>query len=248
MNILKKFSLLLVCAISSFSYADEGKLVIGVEASREPFVYLNNQGKVEGFEVDLLTAIAKENGMEIEFSDMPFDALLPSVLTEVADAAISCIAITEERQLIVDFVGPYYEAGLNAMIRNDLKNTIKNSYDLNGRKICVVTGTTCEEYASSREGSELMKFASEKESFDAIEHNQCDLLITDAPVIEYSYMKHSPDRYYKFNENLTIEEFGIMTSKLRPEVKEKIALGLKKLEQNGEYDKLYKKWFGSHST
>ena len=80
MNILKKFSLLLICAISTFSYADEGKLVIGVEASREPFVYLNNQGKVEGFEVDLLTAIAKENGMEIEFSDMPFDALLYELL------------------------------------------------------------------------------------------------------------------------------------------------------------------------
>ena len=64
MNILKKFSLLLICAISTFSYADEGKLVIGVEASREPFVYLNNQGKVEGFEVDLLTAIAKEKGMK----------------------------------------------------------------------------------------------------------------------------------------------------------------------------------------
>lgn len=244
MNILKEISLLLVCALSSVSYADEGKLIIGVEASREPFVYVNNQGKIEGFEVDLLTAIAKANGMTIEFSDMPFDALLPSVLTEVADAAISCIAITEERQLIVDFVGPYYEAGLNAMIRNDLKNTIKNSEDLNGKKICVVTGTTCEEYATSRAGAEIIKFSSEKESFDAIEHNQCDLLITDAPVIEFSYMKHSPNRYYKFNKNLTIEEFGIMTSKLRPEVKEKIELGLKRIEKNGEYDKLYKKWFG----
>jgi ABC-type amino acid transport substrate-binding protein len=120
MSMLKKISLILACALSTASFADEGKLVVGVEASRAPFVYINQQGKLEGFEIDLLTAIAKENGMKVEFSDMPFDALLPSVLTEQADVAISCIAITEERQQIVDFVGPYYEAGLNAMIRNEL--------------------------------------------------------------------------------------------------------------------------------
>jgi polar amino acid transport system substrate-binding protein len=72
----------------------------------------------------------------------------------------------------------------------------------------------------------------------------CDLLITDAPLIEYSFMKQSPGKYYKFNNNLTSEEFGIMTSKLRPEVREKIETGLRKIEQNGDYQKLYKKWFG----
>ena len=244
MSILKKISLILACALSTASFADEDKLVVGVEASRAPFVYINQQGKLEGFEIDLLTAIAKENGMKIEFSDMPFDALLPSVLTEQADVAISCIAITEERQQIVDFVGPYYEAGLNAMIRNELKDSIKDSYDLNGRKICVVTGTTCEEYAVTRESSEIIKYTSEEESFNALEKKMCDLLITDAPLIEYSFMKQSPGKYYKFNNNLTSEEFGIMTSKLRPEVREKIETGLKRIEQNGDYQKLYKKWFG----
>ena len=244
MRSLKIISVIIGCALSMTGFADEGKLVVGVEASRAPFVYLDKSGKVEGFEVDLLTAIAKENGLRVEFSNMPFDALLPSVLTEQADVAVSCIAMTEERSLIVDFVGPYYHAGLNAMIHNEKHEKIKNSFDLNGQKICVVTGTTCEEFANSFNGAKILSFPSEQESFAAIENNQCDLLITDAPVIEYSYMKHSPGKYYKFDNNLTREDFGIMTSKLRPEIREKVENGLKKLEETGEYDKLYHKWFG----
>jgi ABC-type amino acid transport substrate-binding protein len=244
MRLLKKISIIIGCALSITCSADEGKLVVGVEASRAPFVYVDKSQKLEGFEIDLLRAIAKENGLSVEFSDMPFDALLPSVLTEQVDVAISCISMTEERAQIVDFVGPYYNAGLNVLIPNEYQDKIKNSFDLNGRKICVVSGTTCEDYANTRNGSEILKFSSEKESFDAVENKECDLLISDAPFIDYELLKQHPGKYYKFENNLTSEEFGIMTSKLRPELRDKIESGLKKIEKNGEYDKLYKKWFG----
>ena len=89
MSLLKKISVIIGCAFSLTSFADEGKLVVGVEASRAPFVYVDKSKTIEGFEVDLLTAIAKENGLKVEFSNMPFDALLPSVLTEQVDVAIS---------------------------------------------------------------------------------------------------------------------------------------------------------------
>lgn len=244
MSLLKKISIIIGCALSITSSADEGKLVVGVEASRAPFVYVDESQKLEGFEIDLLRAIAKENGLNVEFSDMPFDALLPSVLTEQVDVAISCISMTEDRAQIVDFVGPYYNAGLNVLIPKEYQNKIKNSFDLNGKKICVVSGTTCEDYANTREGSEVIKFSSEEESFNAVEERKCDLLISDAPLIDYLFMKQHPDKYYKFENNLTSEDFGIMTSKLRPELRDKIESGLKKIEKNGEYDKLYKKWFG----
>ena len=244
MKILKKISVIIGCVLALPSLADEGKIVVGVEASRAPFVYMDKDNSIKGFEVDLLNAIAKENGLKTEFSDMPFDALLPSVLTEQVDVAVSCIAMTEERQQIVDFVGPYYEGGLNAMIHNHQQNKIKDTYDLKGKRICVVSGTTCEAYASSHEGTELMTFNSERESLSALKENKCDLLITDAPVIKFSYMKENPGKYYMFNNNLTLEEFGIMTSKLRPELREKIESGFKKVEKSGEFEKLYKKWFG----
>lgn len=218
--------------------------MVGVEASRAPFVYVDESQKLEGFEIDLLRAIAKETGLKVEFSTMPFDALLPSVLTEQIDVAISSISITEERAQIVDFVGPYYNAGLNVLIPNEYQNIIKDSFDLNGRKICVVSGTTCEDYANTRKDSEVIKFSSEEESFNAVKEKKCDLLISDAPLIDYLFMRLHPGKYYKFEKNLTSEEFGIMTSKLRPELREKIESGLKKIEQNGEYEKLYKKWFG----
>ncbi len=243
MNIIKKLSLAAACIISLNCYADEGKLVIGVEATRAPFVYTDKAKKINGFEVDLLSEIAKASGLKAEFSNMPFDALLPSVLTEQVDVAVSCIAMTEERAQIVDFVGPYYEGGLNAMIRNEYRGKIKNMYDLSGKKICVVSGTTCEEFAQNQKGTTVISFATEQESFSAIEQNKCDLLITDSPVIEFSYMKHSPGKYFMFDRNLTLEEFGIMTSKLRPELREKLETAFKNIESSGKYSELYHKWF-----
>ncbi len=233
-------------AFLSVANASPKSLVIGVEASRAPFVYIDNDThNIIGFEIELLTEIAKNKGYEPSFSNMPFDALLPSVLTEQVDLAVSCIAITDERSKIVDFVGPYYEAGLNAMVRTEFQSSIKSSYDLQGHSICVVAGTTCEEFAQNIKNVEIHAFASESDSYNAIANGQCDFLIADAPVIKYSYLKDRPGRYYSLKNNLTSEEFGIMASKLRPELKNEIMDGFKHIVQNGTYDKLYKKWFNN---
>ena len=223
--------------------AAEKTLTVGVEASRAPFVYLDDANEVSGFEVDLLRDIAQSNGFEVKFVNMPFDALLPSVLTEQVDVAVSCIAMTEERQQIVDFVGPYYMAGLAAMIRNEFSDRIKSSYDLTGRNICVVNGTTCEEFALSVKDSVLSKFDSEQESLSALKEGKCDLLVTDAPVIDYAYIKQNPGQFYRLKNNLTFEQFGIISSKLRPDLTDRIDKGLKALVANGRYDSLRNKWF-----
>ncbi len=234
---------LLFILSSEFSYAAD-TLVVGVEASRAPFVYVDKETqKIEGFEVDMLTEIAKDAGMDIEFKNMPFDALLPSVLTETIDVAVSCISMTEERAQIIDFVGPYYHGGLNAMIHREFSHSIKKAEDLKGHKVCVVAGTTCEGFAKNINGAEVLSFGTEEESFEAINNNDCDFIIADYPVIKYGYLRQAPNKYYTLGSNLSVEDFGIIVSKMRPELLDRVKYGFQTMMKSKSFNKIYKKWF-----
>ena len=251
MNVLVK-SVLLTVTLSFASlkaYSDENILTVGIEGTCEPFVITNSETlEFSGFDIEIIRELAKISGYDnVEFKNMPFDALLPAVLTEQVDVAISGITINDDRSQIVDFIGPYFDAGLNAMIKAELKETTFNVNSLSGHKICVKNGTTCEAYATTIPNVDLVKFPSEKDSFEALQKNQCDALVSDDPIISY-FLKQNPKApFFKLEHKLTFEQFGIMVSKNRNEIYNKLQEGLKKIKENGWYDKVRAKWFGNNS-
>jgi len=220
-------------------------LRVGIEGTCVPFVITKAESQYEGFDVDLIESIAKKAGYdEVTYVNMPFDALLPSVLTEQVDVAISGITITKDRNEIVDFVGPYYDAGLNALMPISQKEKIKDVANLEGRTVCVKQGTTCSDYAGTIKDVKLLGFESEQQSFNAFLDNKCEALISDDPIISYFLHNESKEEHYKLKDKLTFEQFGIMVSKQHPEIYEKISTALKDLMDGDGYSKIYQKWFG----
>ena len=62
------------------AYADEKRMVaIGTNAEYAPFEYLDSNGNLTGFDIELMNAIAKEAGFEVKWVDLPFDSLLGSI-------------------------------------------------------------------------------------------------------------------------------------------------------------------------
>ena len=251
MKFTKVIALCAAVAITQAAIAGEGdatskKLVVGIEGTSDPFVMTDPKtGEYVGFDVDLINAVAKEAGYkEIELKNMPFDALIPSVITEQVDVAISMITITKERAQIVDFIGPYFNTGLDAMIRNDLKDEIKTAIDLNGRHICVKNATTCELYAATIPNVTLIKGATERDVFADIANNKCDAVVTNEPIIQYFLLvSKDKDKYYRIGKKMTFAQFGIMASKNRPEVESRINNALTKVKKTQFFKDIYKKWF-----
>ena len=58
---------------------DKGKMVAGLSADYPPFEYVDANGNLAGFDVDLVNEIARRMGVEVEFVDMPFDSLVAAV-------------------------------------------------------------------------------------------------------------------------------------------------------------------------
>ncbi|MDU7885868.1 MAG: transporter substrate-binding domain-containing protein, partial [Clostridium perfringens] len=86
-----------------------------------------DSGKLAGFDIDIINAIANEEGIEADIQNLNFDALLPALQSNTIDIAISDMTISEERAKSVDFSKPYYIAG-NGLVVN-IDNTNINSFN-----------------------------------------------------------------------------------------------------------------------
>ena len=117
--------------IISSANAAEKVYQVGSNMAFAPFEFVEN-GKPAGFDMELIVAIMKTQGAEVQLNNLPFDGLIPALQAGTIDIAMSGMTITEERQKRISFSEPYYDNGLVVMIRSADKDTYKSVDDLKG--------------------------------------------------------------------------------------------------------------------
>ena len=114
------------------------------DATFPPMEFTENQ-KMTGFDIELVEAIGKKLDRPIQWTNVDFKGLIPSLTAGRADIAVSAIYITPERQQVVNFTQPYLAGGLVALVKEG-NSTINSAEDLKGKKISVQTGTKSVEW------------------------------------------------------------------------------------------------------
>ena len=217
---------------------------VGTEASFAPFEFQEEGSKdYTGFDMDLIRAIGKQMGTEVQIQNMGFDGLIPGLDSGTVDVVISGMTITEERSKKISFSKPYYKSGLTMVVKND-NTTIKNFADLDGKKIAVQIGTTGADEAKKVKNAQIREFNSAPEAFLELKAGGVDAVVNDKPVNDFYIAKTGSKDAKQVGEPLTAEDYGIATAKKSTELTEKINKALDELKSNGEYDKIYVKWFG----
>ena len=220
-------------------------LKVGTEPTFAPIEF-QKEGSTEfdGFDMDLVRAIGKQMNMKVEILNMGFDALIPAINAGNIDLAIAGMSITPDRQKAVDMSDPYYVAGLVVGVRKD-DNALKGVNDLNNKGIAVQIGTTGAERAAKVPGAKVKNFNTNAEVFLELKNKGVDAVIIDKPVAEYFLATGGGKDYAKIvGDTMEAESYGISLKKNSPLTKE-INKALLDLKKNGEYDKLYEKWFGA---
>jgi len=233
------------CLVSA-AVADEMKeLKVVTEPSFAPFEFVDkNTSEIIGFDVDIINAIGEVENLKMNISSMGFDGQIPAILTRQVDVAISGFTITEARSKMVNFTEPYYDAGLGALVDKKLADSIRETSDLEGKALCSQIGTSGAMYVDNIKGAENKQFNTTAEAIMELKKGSCAAVISDKPVIEYYLAETSDDTLFILPETFTKEQYGIVTSKQNDELTQKISSGLKKIKENGTYDKIYNKWFG----
>ena len=232
---------------SSGNSAGEGKekYTVGIDNTYPPFEF-EVDGELTGIDIDIMTAIAENQGFEIEYDAMDFGGIIPAMQADQLDIAIAGMSITDERKKIVDFSEPYFDAGLTLVI-SEKTTDIKAIEDLKGKTVAVKNGTTGAKFAQDNEseyGYKVVQFDDSPAMFQEVQNGNADALIEDYPVIAYAISQNSLGLQI-VGERLNGDQYGIAVLKGKnSDVLEKINDGLQELRDSGEYDKILDKYLG----
>lgn len=119
-----------------------GVIKVGTSADYPPFESVDAAGNKVGFDIELMTEIAKRMGVKLEWVDMPFDSLIAGVQEGKIDASISAFNYTEERDQVIDFTVEYYTSEDAFIVAEGFAGQIVNPEDVANYKVGVQTGTT----------------------------------------------------------------------------------------------------------
>lgn len=208
---------------------------VGTTAEYPPFEYLDN-GKIVGYDVDVIEEISKKTGIKYEWKDMNFDGLIAALQTKKIDIVIAGISSTPEREKVVNFSIPYHEAKTAFLMNKDNPMTMDN---LEGKKFGVDLGTTNETTARSIKGANVVAFSSTGGTLIALKNKKVDCLIIDETVAE-EYIKNNPELDvfgYGPGEGKSIA-FNKDDEKLRDDFDK----ALEELEKDGTLKKLQEKY------
>ncbi|MGP2528523.1 transporter substrate-binding domain-containing protein [Acidaminococcus sp. LBK-2] len=232
------------CGSDTKPAANDQKVIkVGTEPTFAPFEFQEKGSKeFTGFDMDLARAIGKKLGRKVEIQNMGFDALIPALNSGNIDAVAAGMSITEERKKAVTFSDPYYTSGLVVVVTKD-NNAVKSIKDLEGKKIAVQIGTTGADKAAKVSGAKVTSFNTNAEVFLELENKGVDAVIIDRPVAQYYLTKEGKDKDKIVGDTMDAESYGFAfkkDSKLAADFNKALA----ELKKDGEYDKIYTKWFG----
>ena len=234
------------CGGSGDQAKQEAKtLRVGATIDFAPFEFQDEgQKEYQGFDMDLIRAIAKEMGREAEIQNIGFDGLIPALQAKNIDVIISGMTINDERKEKVNFSAPYYQSGLTMVVRSD-EEAIKSFSDLKGHKVAAQIGTTSANMLKEQEGITVLELNTPADCFMELKARGVDAVVNDRPVNDYYINQTQAVGVKSLDDMLSSEEYGIAMAKDNADLQKKVNEALKKLHDNGEYDKIYQKWFGA---
>jgi polar amino acid transport system substrate-binding protein len=160
-----------------------GKLVAGVDANNKPYSYIDD-GKMTGFDVELLRAIAAKLGLSADFRAQDFSGLLPSVANQQIDLAAGSISITKERLKMVDFSEGYL-TGLLSVATLPGSPITSDPASVKGKRIGVVQGTIEDTYSDSYlPGAQIVRFPNLNAGFLSLRSKFIDGYFVDKTLVE----------------------------------------------------------------
>ncbi|MDP8210712.1 MAG: ABC transporter substrate-binding protein [Candidatus Stygibacter australis] len=183
-----KFKLVIIVILSIMIFScgkAKPKLRIGLNADYPPFEFMQDQ-VLTGLDVEMANKLAESIGYDLEFIRMEFDELLPALLNNRIDLAISAITINPQRQQIVDFSIPYFSADQSLITVEDSPIKIDELTDIAAYKIGFQNGTTGQYFLQFNlvekdilPWENLTAFDNNNQAISALMNDQIDLLILD---------------------------------------------------------------------
>lgn len=242
---MKKILLASLIGLASFNAAAQEEIKFAMEATYAPFEYMDENNQIQGFDVDLANALCEEMKATCTFHNQAFDSLIPALKFKRYDAAISAMDITEARLQQVNFSDAYYD---NSAAFISIEGKVADQAALEGKRIGVQNGSTHQSFLLEQmTGVTAVPYSSYQDAFIDMKNGRIDSVFGDTAVVAEWFKKQ--DNLTYVGDQVTNQEyfgngFGIAVNKSNPELVAQLNTALAAVKANGEYDKIFNKYFG----
>lgn len=227
------------------------KVTVGLDDTFVPMGFKDDQGKIVGFDVDLAKAVFKKYGINVKFQPIDWSMKENELENGTIDLIWNGYTVTKEREKKVAFTNPY--ASNEQVIVTPKKDNITSVNDLKGKKLGAQEGSSGYE-AFTNEPKKLkdlvadndaVQYASFNEAFIDLKSGRINGLLIDNVYADY-YLKQAKQTqdYNIMPSGFANEDFAVGARKGDKQLVKKINEGLKKVEADGQYVQISKKWFG----
>ncbi|MBO5454358.1 MAG: transporter substrate-binding domain-containing protein [Clostridia bacterium] len=248
---MKKILGIVLAVLLCLSFAGCGEqkadYVIGTDKGFSPFEFQDADGNIVGIDMDILAAIAEDQGFTYELQYIGWDAAIAACQAGQADGMIAGASITDERKASGwIFSDGYYDATQGMAVASD--SDITGFEDLKGKKVAVKNGTMSNQYAEEikdKYGFEVVTFSTSPDMYQAVTGGQVEACFDDTPILKYNIKIGELDmKFVEGTENEPAQYgFAIFDSN-NQELVDRFNAGLKNIRENGKYDEIIAKYLG----
>ncbi len=237
------------CGLTNRKEAESGakKWIIATDTAFKPFEYTDAAGNFVGIDVDIVEAIAKDQGFEYELKSLGWDASIAACQANQADGMIAGASITDKRKNSGwIFSDGYYTA--TQCMAVDADSDITSFSDLKGKQVAVKTGTQGASYAESLKKEydfTISYFEDSPTMYQAVSGGQAAACFEDTPIMASSIK--DGELTMKIVEGTENEgsDYGLaIFNNDNQELIDAFNAGLANIKKNGKYDEIITKYLG----
>ena len=229
----------------------QGEVTVATEAAYYPFEFVEN-GKIVGYDEDILHMIVKDWGVKLKQLDLPFTGILPGLLEKKYDFVATALLINPERAVKYAFTMPVAASKVGIVKRkgdkkvtsvSDLKGLVIGTDPPTGGPAQILLRYVEDLKKEGKQPQDIRYFQASPDLFQALYNRQIDAVAEAMPVI-LGGMRKIPDAFEVVGTFGTPFWIGWVTRPEDPDLRQALNVSIRKLRDSGELARLQKKWLG----
>jgi polar amino acid transport system substrate-binding protein len=228
---------------------DWTKIRVGTEGAYKPFNYVDTDGKLQGFDVEIAKALCEEMKADCSFVAQDWDGIIPALLAKKYDVIIASMSITEERKKQVGFTNKYYNTPARFVAKKGGGVPDTSPAGLKGKTLGAQSSTTHSSFLEDNyKDSSVKLYATQDEANADLSAGRLDAVLADSVVILDWLSSDAGACCEHIGENYNDAKWfgegaGMAIRKEDTALKDKLNAALATILENGTYKKINDKYF-----
>jgi cystine transport system substrate-binding protein len=230
----------LLLAVAGWTSLAAEPLRVGLEGTYPPFGYIDEQGRLVGFDVEVAASIADHLGRPVRYVQAKWDGMLAGLDADRFDIVVNAVTPTAERRRKYAFSAPYCFSGLQLIGRS---GTSAEVGDLAGKRIGVGLGTIHEKWLREhRPAAEIRSYEDDASRNQDLLVGRIDLVLNDRLVVAQMLQRYR-GRLVAVGAPLERQEKAVALRLDRPDLNRQIDAALAAMRADGSLRRISEKWF-----